>query len=87
MTMTRREAGTIFGALVLYPILDAAAPPPAGKLIDVNKAGESELQQLPNITPAIATSDRPASSRAWRASSTAVGMSIGMRWSRSGAPM
>ena len=54
MTMTRREAGSILGALVLYPILDAAAPPPVGKLIDVNKASESELQQLPNMTPAIA---------------------------------
>src|SRR5258706_13356607 len=58
MTMTRRELGTrvgvIVGALALVPALATGARAQAAKLVDVNKATESELQQLPNMTPVIA---------------------------------
>ena len=58
MTITRRKASTIVGAIVgvlaLFPMLSAPARAQAAKLIDANKATESELQQLPSMTPAIA---------------------------------
>jgi len=58
MTLTRREAGTIVGALVgvltLFPVLSTPARAQAGKLVDVNLATENELQPLPSMTPAIA---------------------------------
>jgi DNA uptake protein ComE-like DNA-binding protein len=58
MTITRREAGTIVGALIgvltLFPVLSTPARAQAGKLVDVNLATENELQQLPSMTPAIA---------------------------------
>jgi DNA uptake protein ComE-like DNA-binding protein len=58
MTITRRKASTIVGAIVgvltLFPMLSTPAGAQAAKLIDVNKAGENELQPLPSMTPAIA---------------------------------
>jgi len=58
MTITRREASTIVGAIVgvltLFPMLSTPVRAQAAKLIDANKAAESELQQLPSMTPAIA---------------------------------
>ena len=60
MTLTRREAGTIalalVGVLTLFPLLSTPAGAQAAKLSDVNKAAESELQQLPSMTAAIAKS-------------------------------
>jgi DNA uptake protein ComE-like DNA-binding protein len=56
MTMTLRAAGMIAGAFVLLAVLMLAVPAGAqvGTLVDPNAAAESELQQLPNMTPAIA---------------------------------
>jgi DNA uptake protein ComE-like DNA-binding protein len=56
MTMTLRAAGMIAGAFALLAVLMLAAPSGAqvGTLIDPNTAAESELQPLPNMTPAIA---------------------------------
>ncbi len=60
MTITRRKASTIVGAIVgaltLFPMLSTPARAQAAKLIDVNKATENELQSLPSMTPAIAKS-------------------------------
>ena len=60
MTITRRKASTIVGAIVgvltLFPVLSIPARAQAAKLIDANKAAESELQALPSMTPAIAKS-------------------------------
>ena len=57
MTMMQQATGAIIGALAL----SALAVTPAGAqtakgLIDPNQAAESELAQLPNMTPAIARS-------------------------------
>ena len=57
MTMMQQATGAIIGALAL----SALAVTPAGAqtakgLIDPNQAAESELAQLPNLTPAIARS-------------------------------
>ena len=58
MTITRRKASTIVGAIVgvlmFFPMLSTPVRAQAAKLIDANKATESELQQLPSMTPAIA---------------------------------
>ena len=58
MTITRRNAVTIVGAIVgvlaLFPVLSTPARAQAGKLVDVNLATENELQPLPSMTPAIA---------------------------------
>jgi DNA uptake protein ComE-like DNA-binding protein len=56
MTMTIRAAGMIAGAFALLAVLMLAVPAGAqiGTLVDPNTAAESELQQLPNMTPAIA---------------------------------
>ena len=58
MTITRRKASTIVGAIVgvltLFPVLINPAGAQAGKLVDVNRATENELQPLPSMTPAIA---------------------------------
>jgi DNA uptake protein ComE-like DNA-binding protein len=54
MTMTHRAARAIFG--VIFGVLALLAVPAGaqvGKLVDPNTAAESELQQLPNMTPAI----------------------------------
>jgi DNA uptake protein ComE-like DNA-binding protein len=55
MTKTQRATGIIAGAFALLAVLMLAAPAGAqvGKLVDPNTAAESELQQLPNMTPAI----------------------------------
>jgi DNA uptake protein ComE-like DNA-binding protein len=53
MTM-QRFAGAIVGILALFALCTAPAAAqgaPTGKLVDVNKASESELAQLPNMTP------------------------------------
>jgi DNA uptake protein ComE-like DNA-binding protein len=53
MTM-QRFAGAIVGILALFALFTAPAAAqgaPTGKLVDVNKASESELAQLPNMTP------------------------------------
>jgi DNA uptake protein ComE-like DNA-binding protein len=53
MTM-QRFAGVIVGILALFALFTAPAAAqgaPTGKLVDVNKASESELAQLPNMTP------------------------------------
>jgi DNA uptake protein ComE-like DNA-binding protein len=58
MTITRRKAnmivGAIVGALAFSPMLGTPVRAQAAKLIDVNQASESELQQLPSMTPVIA---------------------------------
>jgi DNA uptake protein ComE-like DNA-binding protein len=56
MTMTLRAAGMIAGAFALLAVLMLAAPIGAqvGTLVDPNTVAESELQQLPNMTPAVA---------------------------------
>jgi len=56
MTMTLRAARMIAGAFALLAVLMLAAPAGAqiGTLVDPNTAAESELQQLPNMTPVIA---------------------------------
>jgi DNA uptake protein ComE-like DNA-binding protein len=56
MTM-QRCAGAIVGILALFALCTAPAAAqgaPTGKLVDVNKASESDLAQLPNMTPDIA---------------------------------
>jgi DNA uptake protein ComE-like DNA-binding protein len=55
MTKTRRTTGIIAGAFALLAVLMLAAPAAAqvGRLVDPNTAADSELQQLPNMTPAI----------------------------------
>jgi DNA uptake protein ComE-like DNA-binding protein len=56
MTM-QRFAGAIVGILALFALCTAPAAAqgaPTGKLVDVNKASESDLAQLPNMTPDIA---------------------------------
>jgi DNA uptake protein ComE-like DNA-binding protein len=54
--MTLHAAGMGAGAFALLAVLMLAVPAGAqvGTLVDPNTAGESELQQLPNMTPAIA---------------------------------
>ena len=60
MTITRRKASMIVGAIVgvlalaLTPLLGTEVRAQTGKLVDVNLATENQLQQLPNMTPAIA---------------------------------
>ena len=55
MTM-QRIAGAIVGILALFALITvpAGAQAPTGKLVDVNKASEGDLAQLPNMTPDIA---------------------------------
>jgi DNA uptake protein ComE-like DNA-binding protein len=55
MTSTRRTILSLTAALALSAALAAPAAAQAGKsLVDLNKAAEAELQQLPNVTPALA---------------------------------
>ena len=61
MNLTNRTVGSLIGGmaaviLAVLALLAAATPSgaQAGKLIDPNTASESELAQLPNMTPAIA---------------------------------
>ena len=57
MRMIQRAMGAIFGVLALLVLISSPASAqgaPTGKLVDVNKASESEIAMLPNITPDIA---------------------------------
>jgi DNA uptake protein ComE-like DNA-binding protein len=53
MTLTQRSVGAIVGVLAFLAVLAAPAGAQVGKLVDPNMATESELQQLPHMTPAI----------------------------------
>jgi DNA uptake protein ComE-like DNA-binding protein len=53
MTLLHRAARAIFGVLTLLAVLGSPAGAQVGKLIDVNMATESDLQQLPHMTPDI----------------------------------
>ncbi len=53
MTLTQRSVGAIVGVLAFLAVLEAPAGAQVGKLVDPNMATESELQQLPHMTPAI----------------------------------
>jgi DNA uptake protein ComE-like DNA-binding protein len=56
MRTIQRAVGAIFGVLALLVLISApaSAQAPTGKLVDVNKASESEIAQLPNMTPDLA---------------------------------
>ena len=57
MRMIQRAMGAMFGVLALLVMISSPAGAqgaPTGKLVDVNKASESEIAMLPNITPDIA---------------------------------
>ena len=57
MRMIQRTMGAIFSVLALLVLISSPASAqgaPTGKLVDVNKASESEIAMLPNITPDIA---------------------------------
>jgi hypothetical protein len=55
MITTRRTILSLAATLALSAALAVPAAAQAGKsLVDLNKAAEAELQQLPNVTPAIA---------------------------------
>jgi len=56
MATTHRAARVFFGVLALLALLGAPAGAQLGKLVDPNVAPESELQQLPHMTPAIVKS-------------------------------
>ena len=53
MTAMHRAARTFVGVLALLAVLVAPTGAQVGKLIDPNAAAESELAQLPFMTPAI----------------------------------
>ena len=57
MTLMHRAAGAIVGAFVgglaILAVLGSPAGAQVGKLVDPNMASESDLQQLPHMTPAI----------------------------------
>ena len=53
MTAMHRAARTFVGFLALLAVLAAPTSAQVGKLIDPNAAAESELAQLPFMTPAI----------------------------------
>ena len=58
MTISRRTmtamVGAALGSLALIPLAGTHAEAQAAKLVDVNMAAAADLQQLPNMTPAIA---------------------------------
>jgi DNA uptake protein ComE-like DNA-binding protein len=57
MTMMQQATGAIIGVLALSALaITPAGAQTAKGLIDPNEAAESELAQLPNMTPAIARS-------------------------------
>ena len=56
MTAMHRAARILIGVFALLAVLAAPAGAQVGKLIDPNAAAESELAQLPFMTPAIVTS-------------------------------
>jgi len=53
MTLMHRAVGAIFGILAFFALLGSPASAQVGKLVDPNMAAESDLQQLPHMTPAI----------------------------------
>jgi DNA uptake protein ComE-like DNA-binding protein len=54
MTLMHRAIGAMVGVSVGFlAFLGSPAPAQVGKLVDPNVASESDLQQLPNMTPAI----------------------------------
>jgi DNA uptake protein ComE-like DNA-binding protein len=57
MALMHRTIGAIVGVsvgfLAFLAVLGSPAPAQVGKLVDPNTASESDLQQLPNMTPAI----------------------------------
>ena len=56
MTAMHRAARIVIGVFALLAVLVAPAGAQVGKLIDPNAAAESELAQLPFMTPAIVKS-------------------------------
>ena len=56
MTAMHRAARIVVGVFALLAVLAAPAGAQVGKLIDPNAAAESELAQLPFMTPAIVKS-------------------------------
>ena len=56
MTAMHRAVGTLIGVLALLMVLAAPAGAQVGKLLNPNAAAESELAQLPFMTPAIVKS-------------------------------
>jgi DNA uptake protein ComE-like DNA-binding protein len=56
MTAMQRAARTLVGVLALLAVLAAPAGAQVGKLVDPNAAAESDLAQLPFMTPAIVKS-------------------------------
>ncbi len=53
MATTHRATRMVIGVLALLAMLGAPVGAQVGKLIDPNMAADSELQQLPHMTPAI----------------------------------
>ena len=53
MTLMHRAFGAIVGMLAFLAVLGSPASAQVGKLVDPNMASESELAQLPHMTPAI----------------------------------
>src|ERR1700682_1451819 len=53
MTLMHRAVGAIVGVVAFLTVLGSPSSAQVGKLVDPNMASESELQQLPNMTPAI----------------------------------
>lgn len=53
MSIINRAMGAIVGALALVALLAWPAAAQVGKLVDPNTASESDLQQLPHMTPDI----------------------------------
>src|SRR5260370_33726094 len=53
MTLMHRAVGAIVGVLAFVALLGAPAGAQVGKLVDPNMAAESDMAQLPHITPAI----------------------------------
>src|SRR5580700_4818586 len=57
MRTIQRAMGAAFGLLALLALATAPAAAqgaPTGKLVDINKASESDVAQLPNMTPDVA---------------------------------
>ena len=53
MTLMHRAVGAIVGVVAFLTVLGSPSSAQVGKLVDPNMASESELQQLPNMSPAI----------------------------------
>ena len=53
MTLMHRAVQAIVGILALLTVLGTPAGAQVGKLVDPNTAAESDLTQLPHMTPAI----------------------------------